>query len=217
MLALCFAINGFAQSTGWPGTTKAMALVTDTHERGRVMGLWATCYQLGGVAATAIATFLLAHHGWRAAFFGPALWLLAMALLVWAFMPSMVAPTRRDASASESARAAIGVRGLLRDPRILSYGACYFCLKLIRYSLLFWLPYYLHTAAGFDPITSGYLSTSFEIGGALGAVGLGYLSDRTTRSRPACRASRSPGSRARCCSMRCCPKPRRCCTSLRWR
>lgn len=184
VLMLCFALNGLAQSTGWPGTTKAMALVTEARERGRVMGVWSTCYQLGGVAATALATFMLAHHGWRAAFFGPALWLLAMALAVYTFLPSFAA-TRAAAPAVDSADSRIGLRGLLRDPRVLSYGAAYFCLKLIRYSLLFWLPYYLHTAEGFDEVSSGYLSTSFEIGGALGAAGLGYISDRSGRSRAA--------------------------------
>ena len=80
--------------------------------------------------------------------FGPALWLLAMALPRVVFMPSLAAPRSRRERTRSPARASIGVRGLLRGPRILSYGACYFCLKLIRYSLLFWLPYYLHTASG---------------------------------------------------------------------
>jgi sugar phosphate permease len=76
---------------------------------------------------------------------------------------------------------------LLADPIIYGYGACYFCLKLIRYSLLFWLPYYLHTSVGFGDERSGYLSTSFEIGGVAGSIGLGYASDRfgVTRSAAA--------------------------------
>jgi sugar phosphate permease len=74
---------------------------------------------------------------------------------------------------------------LLTSPVIYGYGACYFCLKLIRYSLLFWLPYYLHTSVGFDDVRSGYLSTSFEIGGVVGSIGLGYASDRLGGTRSA--------------------------------
>jgi OPA family sugar phosphate sensor protein UhpC-like MFS transporter len=66
---------------------------------------------------------------------------------------------------------------------LYSYGACYFCLKLIRYSLLFWLPFYLHTAAGFGEVQSGLLSTSFELGGVAGCMGLGWLSDRVPQRR----------------------------------
>ncbi|MET0385946.1 MAG: MFS transporter, partial [Polyangiales bacterium] len=75
------------------------------------------------------------------------------------------------------------LRAVLRLPALYSYGACYFCIKLIRYSLLFWLPYYLHTSGQFDEVSSGYLSTGFEVGGVVGSIVIGYRSDRTGRSR----------------------------------
>src|ERR1035438_10301403 len=71
-------VNGFAQSTGWPGNVKAMQEWTSVESRGRVMGVWATCYQVGGIAATAFAAWLLGHYGWRAAYFGPAAVLAAV-------------------------------------------------------------------------------------------------------------------------------------------
>jgi sugar phosphate permease len=180
--AIFFTLNGLAQATGWPGTTKVVADWTNPSTRGRVMGTWSTCYQVGGIAATGLATWLLAHFGWRAVFRGPALWLAIMAGLVLCFLRH-----RQQPQQSRSERAALNVRSqlraVLRTPVLYSYGACYFCIKLIRYSLLFWLPYYLHTSAGFDEIASGYLSTAFEIGGVLGSVGIGYASDRTPHAR----------------------------------
>jgi sugar phosphate permease len=67
---------------------------------------------------------------------------------------------------------------VLGEPLVWSLGAAYFCLKLIRYSLLFWLPFFLHRQLGYDPRAAGYLSISFELGGAAGAVTIGQLSDR---------------------------------------
>lgn len=195
ILGACFALNGLMQSTGWPGTTKAMAGWTTPGERGRVMGLWSTCYQVGGIAATALATYLLASSGWRAAFLWPALWLAGMGVVVLIALrnapvhelpveasavldaPSLPMPRSALSPTSRNARSA------LRNPTLYCYGACYFCIKLIRYSLLFWLPYYLHTAAGFDETQSGFLSTSFEIGGTAGSIGLGWLSDHVGRAR----------------------------------
>ncbi len=195
VLGACFALNGLAQSTGWPGTTKAMAGWTNPHERGRVMGLWSTCYQVGGVAATALATYLLAHSGWRAAFLWPALWLAGMGVVVLIALRTAPAPAVHVEDEANDERAApslpLPIHALkvsaLRNPTLYCYGACYFCIKLIRYSLLFWLPYYLHTAAGLDETKSGFLSTSFEIGGTFGSIGLGWLSDhagnwRSTRA-----------------------------------
>jgi OPA family glycerol-3-phosphate transporter-like MFS transporter len=82
LFIVLFGLNGLAQSTGWPGTIKAMAEWTSPKTRGRVMGLWATCYQFGGIAATAVATWLMAHYGWRAAFRAPAVWVGAVGIAV---------------------------------------------------------------------------------------------------------------------------------------
>jgi sugar phosphate permease len=181
LLAVCFALNGLAQSTGWPGTTKIVAQWTSVEDRGRVMGVWSTCYQVGGIAATALATWLLGHFGWRAVFRVPALWLSVVA--VWVLISLRSGPRATVAAARTAGPSSAELRAVLRMRILYSYGACYFCIKLIRYSLLFWLPYYLHTAAGFDEIESGYLSTGFEIGGVVGSVGLGYVSDRWAQSR----------------------------------
>jgi OPA family sugar phosphate sensor protein UhpC-like MFS transporter len=175
--AVCFAINGVAQATGWPGSTKMVAEHTRPEARGRVMGLWSTCYQVGGVAATALATWCLAHLGWRAAFRLPALWLALIALLVMSLAPSAAPATTQSAP-----RAALS-RNALRNKVLYSYGTSYFCIKLIRYSLLFWLPYYLHAAAGLSEVASGYVSTAFDAGGVLGSIGLGYASDKLPRAR----------------------------------
>ena len=59
VFAVSFALNGLFQSTGWPGNVKAMSAWLEPSERGRVMGWWSTCYQMGGLVATAVATRLL--------------------------------------------------------------------------------------------------------------------------------------------------------------
>jgi len=183
-LFIAFTLNGFAQSTGWPGTTKGMAEWTEPKVRGAVMGLWCTSYQVGGIAATALATWLLGRYGYKSAFYGPAICLAAAGLLVWLILrPGPFA----SAGAGPGRPGRVGARttpqmgldlSILRNPTLWSYGAAYFFIKLIRYSLLFWLPYYLHTALGLGELEAGYLSISFEVGGVVGAVTLGILSDR---------------------------------------
>jgi sugar phosphate permease len=66
-----------------------------------------------------------------------------------------------------------------------SYGASYFFIKFIRYALLFWLPYYLSVVLGYSGPLAGKVSTAFEIGGPVGVIVLGTLSDRVKMSRPA--------------------------------
>ena len=171
-------VNGLAQSTGWPGNVKAMQEWTTPERRGRVMGVWATCYQVGGIAATAFAAWMLARGGWRAAYYGPAVVIAAVGVLVLWLVPSRgpVAAAADEPDKDIAARRAVAL-----SATVWWYGASYFFIKLIRYSLLFWLPFYLETVLQYGSAQAGYFSTSFEVGGVLGTMALGALSDRLPR------------------------------------
>ena len=61
VFGLLLCINGTGQSTGWSGTVKNMAPWFRRKERGVVMSWWSTCYVVGAVAATTLATFVVTH------------------------------------------------------------------------------------------------------------------------------------------------------------
>jgi len=61
VFGLWWCINGIGQSTGWSGTVKNMAPWFRRQERGVVMSWWATCYVIGAIIATALATFIVTH------------------------------------------------------------------------------------------------------------------------------------------------------------
>lgn len=180
-----FLVNGFAQSSGWPGNVKAMSEWTTPKNRGRVMGFWATCYQVGGIVATWFATVMLSAFGWRASFWGPAIGIAVVGVLVLLLLPAgteagSAAVPAADVMADE-AKQRVERSRVLRSRTVWCYGASYFGMKLIRYSILFWLPFYLTTALHYSKTGAGYMSISFEVGGVLGTIGMGLLSDRYRR------------------------------------
>lgn len=186
-LLVAFSFNGYAQSTGWPGATRAMAEWTDDSNRRRVMALWCTCYQVGGIAASAGAAWLL-RFGWRSAFYGPAVLLAVVAVLVLLGLPSGAgSPTASEHSNDDDRKLRRdAMRAALSSPTLWCFGASYFAIKLIRYSLLFWLPYYLSDDLAYSSSSAGYLSTAFEVGGIVGVVGTGLFTHRSRGvSRPA--------------------------------
>ncbi len=172
--AILFGLQGFFQSTGWANNVKAIAPWFEESVRGRIMGIWATNYQVGGVVASALAAFLLAHYGWHSAFFAPAalVFVVGLALLLWLPSPPNVSAT---VGARESSSTGPSV---WKNPHVLVLGFAYFCIKLIRYSLLFWLPFYLHQQLGLAEESSGYLSIVVEVGGVVGAIATGLCADR---------------------------------------
>jgi OPA family glycerol-3-phosphate transporter-like MFS transporter len=191
VILIAFGLNGLTQSTGWPGNARVTASWFGTQERGIVLGFWGTCYQVGPLAGTAFAGWLLGAFGWEAAFIGPAIWVavvgVALVLLV-RDKPSDVgfrdpdAPPPVDRAAARLRRRAAW-KAMVRHPGIWFLGANYFCTKFIRYALLFWFPYYLATQMDMSGPTAAYMSMSFTIGGVLGVVAAGLVADLLFRKR----------------------------------
>ncbi len=197
LLAIAFGLNGIFQATGWPNNVKAMEPWFGRRRRGLVMGLWCTNFQIGGLAATALATFLLVRYGWRAAFLAPAVWVAAVGAVVFFFLVERpedrgLPPAEngeRDAESPppkspDGAAEGSAFFSIVREPALWILGAAYFGLKLIRYSLLFWLPFFLKRSLGYEEGAAGYLSTAFEAGGVLGVIAVGWLADRYFSANP---------------------------------
>ncbi|MCD6497820.1 MAG: MFS transporter [Deltaproteobacteria bacterium] len=81
-------LNGLAQGTGWPGCIGSLAFWFRRKQRGTVLGFWSTCYQLGSVAATSFAAFMLGWQGWRWSFFGATMVLGVIWLAVFSLHPN---------------------------------------------------------------------------------------------------------------------------------
>ncbi len=83
IFAACMVVQGLAQSTGWSGLCKNIGAFFATYERGRVLGLWSTCYAFGGLVATPFAGWCAYRltHDWRMAFLSSAGVVLAVAVL----------------------------------------------------------------------------------------------------------------------------------------
>ncbi|MDF3066208.1 MAG: Glycerol-3-phosphate transporter [Polyangiaceae bacterium] len=179
---LFFALNGAAQATGWPGTMRAMSEWTTPANRGTVMGLWSTCYQVGPfVAGPVLGLLIHRYDDWRPAFFAPAFVMVPVALLVLALVRSGPEPARKVTPSEPedlvSARR-LARRAVLRSRTLWCYGACYFFIKFTRYTLAFWLPFYLSESLGYSDALANGVASAFEGGGVVGVIAIGALSDR---------------------------------------
>ena len=198
VIILLWGINGFAQASGWTGNLKLMASWFGSKGRGTVMGWWATCYQMGGLVATFVAARMLDVWGWHWVFIGPALWVAIVAIAFWIIVrdrPSKVGfcdpdsgmeHATGDAAALDAERKRLMRAAwptVLRSPMVWCMGGAYFCCKLIRYSMLFWLPFYLETALHYKTGKSLYMSMAFDAGGIAFVVMAGYVADRVFHRR----------------------------------
>jgi OPA family glycerol-3-phosphate transporter-like MFS transporter 1/2 len=88
----------------------------------------------------------------------------------------------RIASIESSATTAVGFLEAWMIPGVASYALCLFFSKLVAYTFLYWLPFYIrHTAIAGKHLSdknAGNLSTLFDVGGVLGGILAGHISDR---------------------------------------
>ena len=72
---------------------------------------------------------------------------------------------------------------VLKSQVIWLIALMYFCSKMGRYALLFWLPLYLTEHLGYGLAEAGYTSILYEAVGFLGVLAAGYASDKLFQSR----------------------------------
>ena len=178
------ALNGLAQATGWSTTVGTMAQWFPRPERGSVMGIWSTCYQLGPIAATALAAWMLVRGGYPASFFAGACVLTIAGLVVLVLQRDRPEDVGLEGTVDEQPA---GSGTLSRQAWIdtLLVGTFYFFLKLIRYALWSWTPFFLERSYGLAADDAGYLSNVFDVAGVVGVIAAGFVSDRLFSSRRA--------------------------------
>ncbi len=187
------AINGFGQATGWSNTVGTMAAWTYRSERGTIMGIWSTCFQVGNVAAPALTAWVLQGWGFRAAFVAGSVVLALVAVLVFLFQ----ANRPEDKGLPPIADPALPPVGPSNTPvadvrwsrstwtTVLLIGGAYFGMKFIRYALDSWAPFFLSRRFGLHDDQAGYVSTLFGLCGIVGVVFTGWLSDKIFSGRRA--------------------------------
>ncbi|XP_059613995.1 glucose-6-phosphate exchanger SLC37A2 isoform X2 [Phlebotomus argentipes] len=81
---------------------------------------------------------------------------------------------------------AIGFGGALRIPGVVEFSLCLFFSKLVSYTFLYWLPLYIQSSTTLGAELSADLSTLFDVGGIIGAIAAGILSDYTNMPASTC-------------------------------
>ncbi len=220
IFATCMVVQGLAQSTGWSGLCKNIGSFFATHERGRVLGLWSTCYAFGGLVASPFAGWWAysVFGTWHAAFYSSAAVVGGVALLFLLLQrnrPEDVGhPPVEPQAASEAVRYAgfrpEGGNGgslqvlakVVRNRTVLCLGLAYFLLKPARYAILLWGPVIVYERMpALGKVGAAIVPTAFEVAGLLGLdpdrLRLGQAVRRTAhaglRDQPA-GADRLPGA-----------------------
>ncbi|XP_017777420.1 PREDICTED: glucose-6-phosphate exchanger SLC37A2 isoform X2 [Nicrophorus vespilloides] len=91
----------------------------------------------------------------------------------------------RNQSNSEE-EAAIGFVDACKIPGVIEFSLSLFFSKLVSYTFLYWLPLYLANSKNITAKDSAEMSTLFDVGGIVGAIAAGLISDYSGMSASTC-------------------------------
>lgn len=191
-------LAGLFQSTGWPSVVAVVGNWFGKSKRGLIMGIWNAHTSVGNISGSLIAAALL-RYGWGWSFAVPGAVIAVMGLVVFFFLPvspEIVGVRETNDSESEvknelsesllggesSEEKAVGFMQAWRIPGVAPFALCLFFSKLVAYTFLYWLPFYISQTAidgeYLSDSTAGTLSTLFDVGGVVGGILAGHISDR---------------------------------------
>lgn len=159
-------VTGLFQSTGWPSVVAVVGNWFGKSKRGLIMGIWNAHTSVGNIVGSLVASALLAY-GWGWSFVVPGLMIAFFGLVVFTLLPvspesvgavadeDQVDSPRKSGeglsepllpSDSELNKKAVGFIEAWKIPGVAPFAFCLFFCKLVAYTFLYWLPFYIsHT------------------------------------------------------------------------
>uniref|UniRef100_A0A4W5M230 Glucose-6-phosphate exchanger SLC37A2 n=1 Tax=Hucho hucho TaxID=62062 RepID=A0A4W5M230_9TELE len=191
------AMNGLVQTTGWPAVVACVGNWFGKGKRGFIMGVWNSHTSVGNILGSLIAGIFVSS-AWGMSFIVPGIIIASTGILCFFFLVEK--PEDVDCSPPHNGcpycldfyELSLKDRVLYKGPFLFLLSLCYIILqgvmefslcllfaKLVSYTFLYWLPLYISNVAHFDSKEAGDMSTLFDVGGIVGGVVAGLVSDQT--------------------------------------
>lgn len=182
MLVVVRVLTGIGLGGAMPNLIALSSEAVEPRARSSAVAAMYCGIPFGGVVASLIGVLLAGDTEWRHIFYvGGAGPLLLVPLLI-GLLPESRAYL--DVAGTGAARASVAhtLFGGGRTPSTLALWISYFCTLIVLYFLLNWLPS-LMAARGLDRTHVGLVQICFNVGGGLGALGIGAALDRMRAQR----------------------------------
>lgn len=197
-LGLFWLANGYFQGMGFPPCARVITHWYSPRERATVFSVWNTSHSIGAAGVLVLTSYLV-RYDWRLCFFVPAAIGLVGAMFVLLRLrdtpeslglPEIEQYNGDRVAAKESAENSAPAeefwpfvrRHLFSNPLIWSLSLANFFVYVVRYAILDWGPSYIKEARGIELTHAGLTVACFEVGGVIGMLVGGVVTDRVFRS-----------------------------------
>lgn len=195
ILAFFWGVNGWFQSMGFPPIAKNLSYWFSNSERGFKWSLWSSSHEIGTFLSIIITGFLVAHFGWKAAFFVPALIAIFVSIGMYKNLQDkpvsiglpdvenfrhekkVEEPQTVDAEANLTYMQ-IFKKYILKNPTIWLLAIAYVFVYVVRYGTIDWITKYLVDEKCYSIVAAAGSLSFLPLVGVVGTVGAGFVSDK---------------------------------------
>lgn len=198
IFTLIWLLNGLFQGCGATPCNKMLVNWFPARSRGKWWSSWNASHNMGGFLIPLLAGGLAARYSWRAGMLGPGVIALVAGSLALIFMkdsPEKVGlPSAEEWATSRFASAAGNAeetketeteeedgetiwKQLVRNKFLWAIAAMHFFIYFIRQGVLNWAHFYIMDEFGVPAMEATARVSGFELGGLLGCIVAGQVSD----------------------------------------
>jgi ACS family glucarate transporter-like MFS transporter len=199
LIAIRFAL-GIGEAVIYPAANQFVARWIPLQERGFINGLIFAGVGAGSGLTPPLLSWLITHHGWRAAFWFSAVVGIVAGAVWWRFARDIpeehssvgtvelseirngVSPELAERSSQTASRVVIPWRAILHRRDLPALMIAYFCFGYIAWIFFSWFFVYMSQVRGFDLTSSARYSMLPFLSMTICCLAGGALSDRLTRS-----------------------------------
>ena len=193
--------SGWFQSAGFPAVAKSLTYWYSNSERGTKWSLWSCSHQMGTFLSVIISGYLVAHFGWRMAFFVPGT--IAILAAIWLYNRLRDKPqslglpdvesyrgeviAKKADNAEEDNRSYIEVfkENILFNKTIWMLAIAYVFVYVIRFGAEDWMIKYLSEAKANSLELASLKLSSLPLVGIAGTICAGLVSDKIFKGKRA--------------------------------
>uniref|UniRef100_A0A8C4GUN2 Glucose-6-phosphate exchanger SLC37A2 n=1 Tax=Dicentrarchus labrax TaxID=13489 RepID=A0A8C4GUN2_DICLA len=173
-------MNGLMQTTGWPAVVACVGNWFGKGKRGFIMGVWNSHTSVGNILGSLIAGAFVSS-AWGMSFIVPGLIIASTGILCFFFLVESQFLFTRETLTQSLIRLNYTVLVVFccLTQGVVEFSLCLLFAKLVSYTFLYWLPLYISNVAHFEAKEAGDMSTLFDVGGIVGGIMAGLVSDYT--------------------------------------
>ncbi len=192
LFAIFWGLNGWFQGWGWPPCARLLTHWYSQKERGTWWGFWNTSHNIGGALIPLVVAICIKCFDWRIAMYTPGvLCVIVGCVLIYMLRDTPQSlglppiekfrndyPEQHTDQEKELSAKEILVKYVLKNSYIWLLAFAYFFVYVVRVALNDWTHLYLIESKGFTLGMASFCLIWFEVGGFLGSLSAGWLSDK---------------------------------------